>query len=182
MNWKEFEEVILQRIKTLEEMDSLTGGRYGVQGAFHNGEWRPIRSLPDFEGVLSGGRQWILEAKVCNAASFSLSDDKFKERQLRHLLKRSDFGALCGLLIHMPARELSKSVVLETTFAMPVYRNHPIWIQFDAGEIKSLSRTNLEHYAGVVKWDTLGDERKPRPDILGALRKLESLGHAKARF
>lgn len=173
MKSKEFEEVILYRMRQEEEAERCTMGRYGVQASFRDGKWQPISSLPDFEGVLPpAAMQFVIEAKVCSGASFPLDDDKFKRRQFKHLVTRAKFGAVSILLIHFNARELSKSVEPEQTWAFPVSLDHPFWEAFDRGETKRITRADCEEYAVLVPWNCLPSGRTPRPDVLSAVLEL----------
>lgn len=169
---KEFEELCLYRMRQHEERGEATMSRYGVQGNFIDGNWQPVQSLPDFEGLIVGGRQFVTDCKVCSQASFPLDDDKFKRRQLRHMLTRSRFGAICFLLIHFNPRELAKGIVPASTWAFPVYRDHPLWVAFDRSETKRIRPADCEEYAERVEWNTLPGGRSERPDVLSAVLRL----------
>jgi penicillin-binding protein-related factor A (putative recombinase) len=135
--------------------------------------WRPLQSLPDFEGVLApSGRQFIFDAKLCSAASLDLHISHVAERQLRHLRKRDRFGAICFFLIHFPERALKKTTDPAQTWAFPVSAEHPFWQAFDRGEVKRITRADCEEYAVAVPWNTLPGGRTPRPDILAAVQEL----------
>lgn len=173
MKAKEFEEIVLYRMRQHQDRGEATMSRYGVQGNFIDGTWQPVQSLPDFEGLLApDGRQFVTDCKVCSQASFPLDDDKFKRRQLRHMLTRARFGAICFLLIHFNARELSKTVTPAATWAFPVYADHPLWVAFDRSETKRIRPADCEEYAELVEWNTLPGGNKPRPDVLNAIRRL----------
>lgn len=173
MKAKEFEEVVLYRMRQEEELGRLCAGRYGVQGSFREGKWQPIVSLPDFEGVLPPrATQFVFDAKVCGAASFPLDDDKFKRRQFKHLTTRARFGAITFLLLHFTERALSKTTQPEVTWAFPVLLDHCFWSAFDRGEVKRITRSDCEEYAVLVRWNTLPGGRTPRPDILAAIYEL----------
>lgn len=173
MKAKEFEEIVLYRMREHEKRGEATMSRYGVQGNFIDGTWQPVQSLPDFEGLIAG-RQFITDCKVCSQASFPLDDDKFKRRQLRHMLTRARFGATCFLLIHFPPRELKTRVDPAQTWAFPVYADHPLWVAFDRSETKRITRSDCEEYAELVEWNTLPGGRTPRPDIVSAVLALSS--------
>jgi penicillin-binding protein-related factor A (putative recombinase) len=179
MKAKEFEELCLYRMRKHEERGEATMSRYGVSGSYmqdpatHQMNWRPISSLPDFEGLLPGGRQFIFDCKVCGAASFPLDDVFFKRRQLRHMLTRARFGGICFLLIHFTKRILKRGVEPAETWAFPVFASHPLWAAFDRGETKRITREDCKEYGVQVYWDTLPGGRTPRPDILNAIRRLE---------
>lgn len=169
MKAKEFEDVCLYRMRQEEELGRATMSRYGVQGNFIDGAWQPVQSLPDFEGLIEGGRQFITDCKVCGAASFPLDDDKFKRRQWRHMVTRSRFGAVCFLLIHFSERELKTRTEPAETWAFPVMLPHPFWNEFDAGSAKRITRQDCEEYAVKVEWNTLPGGRTTRPDVLAAV-------------
>jgi len=180
MKAKEFEEVCLYRMRQHEERGEATMSRYGVQANMIDGKWTPVSSLPDFEGLIAG-RQFITDCKVCSQASFPLDDDKFKRRQLRHMLTRARFGATCFLLIHFPPRELKTRVDPAQTWAFPVYADHPLWVAFDRSETKRITRADCEEYAELVEWNTLPGGRTPRPDIVSAVLALSGkMGFASA--
>lgn len=173
MKSKDFEEVCLYRMRQHQERGEATMSRYGVQGNFVDGTWTPVASLPDFEGLIPPlGRQFVTDCKVCAQASFPLDEDKFKRRQLRHMLLRSRFGAICFLLLHFTARELSKGTIPAVTWAFPVFEDHPLWLAFDRSETKRITRADCEEYAELVTWNCLPGGRTPRPDILNAILRL----------
>lgn len=150
-------------------------GRYGVQVSmrWENGQgiYIPLRSLPDFEGVVRelDGRQFIFDAKVCGSASFSIHDDKFKKRQLKHMLERSQFGAICFLLLHFTERRLKTRVEEAITYAFPIHPDLEFWQSADRGEVKSISRINCAEYGVEVRWHTPKQTRKPRPNLYKAV-------------
>lgn len=176
MKAKDFEEIVLYRMRQHEEAGECTMSRYGVQGSYIGGEWKPIQSLPDFEGVLPpAGRQFVFDAKVCGQASFPLDDDKFKRRQLRHMITRAKFGAITFLLIHFTARELVRGDEPAETWAFPISAAHPIWAAFDRGEVKRLTREACREYGVPVDWDLMPGGRVVRPNVLKAIKSLLSL-------
>lgn len=185
MKSKEFEAICLERMK-LEEINGRgTMGRYGVQASMRPDPvtgspiWQPMRSLPDFEGVLPpAGVQFILEAKVVSGASLCLHSSHFAERQLRHLYRRSLFGSACGLLIHFNGRQLKRRNDPDLTVLFPVWPGHPFWIRFDLEEVSSLSRVTAEEQGIRVNWNRCPGGRKPRPDILSAVEDLIDLRDA----
>lgn len=134
--------------------------------------FRPIQSLPDFEGVLApSGRQFLFDAKVCSAASMDLHSSHVAERQLDHLRKRAAFGAIAFLLIHFPERTLKAGTQAAVTWAFPVCDN-PFWQAFDRGEEKRISRADCEEYGVLVPWNRLPGGRTDRPDVLAAVLAL----------
>jgi len=168
---KEFEELLLFRARQMEKRGALTMGRYGVQGSMFGkpGEdqhWQPIPSLPDFEGVLPSGRQFILEVKVTSSASFPISD-KLEERQLAHMLRRSRFNALCFLVVHFNGRKLQRKADPPVTYAMPVSDSCPFWQSFARREVSGLRRDHCELYAIEMPWNLYSERaKKLTPDLL----------------
>ena len=175
MTGAKFESLIVERNREYEKLGVACIGRYGVQAARTKNEWVILQSLPDFEGSLSTGRQVIFDAKVCGQASFPL--DKYRSetggsrsRQLRHMLKRSRFGAACFFLIHWSQRVLKRGIIQAITYRFPVHLDHPFWLAFNAGETKSLNREDCENYGTEIHWNCLSARgKKPRPDFLQGL-------------
>lgn len=181
MKAKEFENVCIFAMEFAERGGDATMSRYGVHASLIDGKWRPIESLPDFEGVFRDGHQFIFDCKVCSQASFPLDDDKFKRRQLRHMLRRSDFGVTCFLLIHFNERQLQKRTESARTVAFPVYRDHPLWVAFDAGEVKRIGRDHCDQYGVDVCWFTPPGAKKLRPALVRAIQDLRySVGRTEA--
>jgi len=139
--------------------------------------WQPMESLPDFEGVIgSNGRQFVFDAKVCNAASFPLDkESKSQSRQLAHMLKRSKFGVTCFYLIHFPERVLATRTDPEVTYAFPIHAKHPFWQGFLRNENKRITREDCAEYAVPVEWNVLPGGNKPRPDIVLAVLLLQRM-------
>jgi hypothetical protein len=145
IGWKEFEKRILMAGKRLEDAGLLSLGKYGVQASIMGDgkggmTHRPIQSLPDFEGAWSPlGRQMIIEAKVCAAASLSLVDasKKVTTRQIRHLIRRSRVGVGSWLVVHWNARALVRGTVPAVTTAIPVVWDGR-WQAIERDEIKSI--------------------------------------------
>jgi penicillin-binding protein-related factor A (putative recombinase) len=176
MTSKEFEDICLYRMRQHEEKGEATMGRYGVQGTYmkdiQSGQmkWQPKKSLPDFEGILPpGGRQFIFDCKLCSQASFSLDDDHFKNRQLRHMMIRARFGAICFLLIHFTERILSRGIEPAETWAFPIWGVHPFWLAVDRAEVKRINRQDCVEYGKKIEWNVLPGGRTIRPDILKAV-------------
>lgn len=174
---KELEALCLVDAKWREARGDYTMGRYGVQVAFRkvNGklENTVLSSLPDFEGLLPSGQQFIFDCKVCSSASFGLySMVAFRERQLSHLMKRAEFGGITFLLLHFNQRSLKARVEPATTYAFPTWSGHTFWEQFNAGELRSISRLHCDEYGVVVKWRKPSGCRKERPDLLTAILEL----------
>lgn len=137
-------------------------------------EWVIMPSLPDFEGVLHTGNQIIFDCKVCSQASFPF--DKYRSetrgarsRQLRHMLKRSRFGAKCYFLMHWNERNLVKKTIPATTVMVPVMHDFDFWHHVESGEIKSMNRDDSLTIGVEVHWIANDGRRKLRPDFLGVV-------------
>lgn len=174
----DLEDLVLERLDYESKAGNGTGGRYGVKAVYtpprFNGDnpWKIIKSYPDIEGVLVGGRQWICECKVRSGSSFSLADDKFTDNQYRHLRNRGRLGVVSFILIHFNERELTKEIDPAQTWAVPVAPGMALWEQFESGELRSLSRSACAEQGERVEWTILPGQRKARPDILEAVRRL----------
>jgi len=179
----EFEALFMESAKKHEKAGILTMGRYGVTLSVQNGKTMGISSLPDFEGIRANpiGRQFVIEAKVCSGPSFPMTKDKIKPRQVSHLLKRSQFGAMSFIVIHFCARVLVKSSHAAFTVAIPVTDADPRWQAFiDAHAIAkkfkcdpapqgSISRDEAEAMGIPVKWHIPKGCRKSLPNLLSFL-------------
>lgn len=169
---KQFEDDCLERMRAEEKRGHATMSRYGVQVSMVGDKLIQIPSLPDFEGVLNAGRQFVFDCKCCSAAALAIDDHKFKARQLRHMLTRARFGAICFVAIKWARRELKTRTDPEVTWAFPIHPSHPFWQAVDRGEVKSITREDCEDHGAMIPWNTLPGERKPRPDVLAAIRQL----------
>lgn len=181
-NGKDFEDLLLQRAAHEEKRGVLTMGRYGVQVSIIKGEWRPVPSLPDFDGVLADGRQFIIEAKVCAGASFELRKDKLKPRQVAHMLTRSAFGVPCFVLIHFNERKLVRTSAPAFTVAIPVNDSLPFWRAFvDAHAVAKRTKQPVEPQGSIsreialrigveVNWNVAPGCRTLTPDFAAILR------------
>ena len=107
-----------------------------------------IPSLPDFEGVLQGGRQFIIEAKVVGNGTLALNASKVKPRQVRHMLERHKMGSLCFFLIHYCKRVLKTKVVSPFTVAVPI--TFPGFADFNESGAASGIDLDTAIMAGVV--------------------------------
>jgi hypothetical protein len=175
-NGKELEELLMNEAKRLEKDGILTMGRYGTMVSMVDDAWLPVPSLPDFEGVRSSGRQFIIEAKVCSQPSFRIQNDKIKQKQLRHMLKRSRFNADCYVLIHFNARLGATFYEPAFTVAMPILDGAggwaAGWAQFAEckekdTEFPGLTRQLAQELGIPVKWHIPPRANKLRPDLLG---------------
>lgn len=180
MKARQWEQLCLARLQQERGEGRATGGRYGVQGVFtREGTWRPIKSLPDFEGVLQGGQQFIFDCKVCSVSSFQLEEKKI-QRQLRHMLLRAEFNVICFFLIHWNERHLKTRTDPVITYAFPVHPDHPFWQSYAAGEMRVLNREDCQQYATEVEWNLASPrKRKPLPDIIGAVEDLGERIHVR---
>lgn len=171
---KDFEELCLKEAGRLEKMGVLTMGRYGVQGNMFGGEWAPVDSLPDFEGALASGRQFIMEAKVCSWGAFRMRKQQIKHRQLRHMLRRSAFRVPCYLLLHFNERLGKTFYEPPFTTAIPVKPasagGWPVFEEFAFDKEKdrehpSLSRELALEIGTLVDWFIPPRNRVAVPDL-----------------
>ena len=177
----EFEHLLSAAADREEKEGLLTMDHYGVTLSVQNGVSMGIQSKPDFEGVLFSGRQFIFEAKVCSGASFPMSKDKIKPRQVSHLLTRSKFNVPCFLVIHWNARILKRSKVEAITVAIPVTPDDPRWQRFidayakakrEKSAVEPQGSISLEEslsIGNVVPWQVPKGCRKATPDLLSFL-------------
>lgn len=155
MTGKEFEAILARQCSAYRTQSKACIGRYGVQAIRTSPQdIITIKSLPDFEGLVPGlQNQIIFDAKVCSQASFDLSPFRNrKRRQLEHMLERSRYGAVCGFLIHWPAREMKTKSVPVATWWFPVKYGHPFWDAFETAEIRRLNRADCEAYGTAITW------------------------------
>jgi hypothetical protein len=180
---KEFEGVVLDRLKKEGQGGRCHFGRYGVQAAVKgrqkNGDViaQLMSSLPDIEGVLAPeGRQVIFDCKVMSGPSFDLSKYRSetrgaKRRQLTHMYERSRMGATCFFLIHMNPRELKTRTEYQRTVALKVWDSE-LWTEFESGEWTTLTRKRLAEVGHNVVWDKSTREKVFRPDVLGVIEDM----------
>jgi penicillin-binding protein-related factor A (putative recombinase) len=176
----DFEDLVKERCDKLQERRLASISKYGVKVRFDAevNAYRPIRSLPDFEGVFGRhATQVIFDCKVVSGASFPLSEYRIDQRkpkalQLRHMYDRSSFGAVCFFLVHFNGRELKKSTIEAQTYAMPVHEDHAFWRRFEQREEKSISPRQCEEYGVLVPWTQFPNERTLRPDLMVAIEGL----------
>jgi len=177
MKAKDFESHCLRYFDTTKRAGTATAGRYGVMASLLDGKWQPRASLPDIEGILAGGRQFIFDCKVCSQSSQRIDQDAWgsmRGRQISHMLDRSDLGAICFLLVHFNPRELKTRTDPEETFAVQVHRKVDLWSEFGTQQRKSISREWCRIYLPVscrVAWELPSSRAKiPRPILLPAIR------------
>ena len=150
-------------------------GRYGVISTFRDGQWQPIPSLPDFEGVTPDGRQFIFDVKVCSQPAYDMTGGTSKsfKRQYLHMQRRAKFGVKCFLLIHFNERTLKTKTDEPFTVLFPILDN-VFWQGYDRGEQKKISRQEARMYGIPVNWDTATDRgTRLTPNLLEAITKME---------
>lgn len=137
-------------------------------------QWRPQRSLPDFSGTLAPhGRTVVIEAKVVTGSAFELRDEKFKRRQLTHLLERAEMGAVSAIAIHYNEVRLVKTVHGAGTVLFPVHPQHPFWVEYanNSDSKRSINRDDCHEWAVSVRWVIPPRGSIARPDLLRAIKK-----------
>lgn len=179
---KEFESLLLDSVRREEKAGRLTMDRYGVEVTNFGGELRPIESKPDFEGITAFGRQFIIEAKSNSQASFTLNPDYLKARQVKHMLTRAKFNALCFLVIHFNHRILQNCVQPAFTVAIPVTPENPRWQRYVDACAKwkqekktnpnaklepqgSISRNEAQDIGTIILWRVPERCRTALPDL-----------------
>ncbi len=117
------------------------------------------------------GSHIIFDAKVCSQASFPW--DKYRSitrgaraRQLKHMLKRSRFGARCFFLFHWNERLLKTKSVSARTFVVPVRHDDDYWTKVEMAEIKSLTRDDCFSIGVEIPWEATDRGFKLRPNFL----------------
>ena len=130
-----------------------------------------LSSLPDFGGVLPGGRLFNIEAKAAAGASLPLASDHFRDRQYSHMVRCARMGALSFLLIHFAERRLVSKTDPGMTVAVPVNERMSFWRYYEAGDARSLSRDEALSLGSIVPWVVPPRCRKPLPDILSFLER-----------
>lgn len=184
---KEFETLLMDAAKREEDAGILTMSRYGVHGMVVGGknggasQTLLIPSLPDFEGVLASGRQFIIEAKVCSGPSFPMQKSSLKPRQVEHMLRRAAFNVPCYLLIYFSERRGQNFHHPAITVGVPVSDASPIWRNFieahaEAKRTKepvasqpALTRDAAQDMGKLVPWRVPKGCRKSLPDLLSLL-------------
>lgn len=165
----DFEKLVIYSMDRAKAEGRCDAGKYGVQASFQNGQWQPIGSLPDFEGAIPGGRQFVFDAKVCSSSSLDLHSSKVTARQLSHMLKRSQMGVPCFLLVHFSERVLKTRTDPAWTCALPVHPEQPLWSRWLDGGQKGINRKEAELYGCRVRWVIGAGCHKSCPDVLQAV-------------
>jgi hypothetical protein len=173
---KDFEACVKHRADYDEKHGMYTLGRYGVKANLIEGQWVPMQSLPDFEGIVPPeGWQFIFDAKACSQASYDLSGSTHKsfKHQLKHMRRRAKFGAVCFVLIHFNRRVLKTKSDPALTVAFPIYES-PFWLAYDAGDVKRVNRNEAVDMGGVeVEWNIPSNRsRRETPDVFAAVLEL----------
>lgn len=177
---KEFEELLMLAAKRATGIHMV---RYGTQSSIGaDGKPMAVQSLPDFDGAFApNGQQFIIEAKVCAQASFPMTKDKLKPRQVRHLLERSRVGVRSFVIIHFCERIGKNFHEPGETRAFAVNDRDPRWQAFvDAhAEAKrtgnpvvpqgSINRDLAVRISKRVEWTCPPGCRKPLPDLAALL-------------
>lgn len=167
---------------TFQQAQSIARAVTPAQMPGDNIVWQPYKSMPDFDITLAGGRQCVVDAKVCSQASLPLDEYKAenrrgnKRKQLDVLYRKARFGAITFLLIHFNPRDLKMGPTEAKTFAFPVYASHPFWQSFEKGEVKRINaEDDCAEHAYEVKWNIPVGKRKHSPDVYDAITWIASL-------
>lgn len=172
----DLEKLVVEQCAKYEAARLASIGRYGVQSVNTGKEVIVLQSLPDFEGdIAPNGRHVIFDCKACSQASFDWSKYRAetkgaRARQLKHMRKRSRYGALCFFLIHWNERALKAKTIPAQTYALRVDDADEYWDQVDGGFTKSLTLADCERMGVWVPWVVPERCRKPLPDFLNAVR------------
>jgi len=177
-NGKDFETLLMEEAGRLSKQGVLTMSRYGTMSTMVEGEWRPVPSLPDFEGVVHGGSQFIIEAKVCSQNKLRFQKQFIKHKQVQHMLDRSDFEVPCFVLIHFNERLGATFYEPPFTVAVPVERERmggwkgwEAYAGLSAAEKKAnkegepLTRELALKIGTRVEWHLPKRCTKPRPSL-----------------
>ena len=176
---KAFESAIVDVGARYERAGTMSIGRFGTIVVLVNGAWMPRPSLPDFDCVLQGGRQVVIEAKaVTSARLLDFQKSKLKPRQVDYLLRRARMGSLCFLAVHYAGRPAGKRTpaVRPLTVLVPVLPSELRWVNFvktQHGE--GLSPESALAMGTEIEWTAEGRSKKELPDILGAVKRLTHL-------
>lgn len=116
------------------------------------------------------------DCKKVAGPSMPLKESNFHKKQKKQLFSHASAGACCFLLLHFNRRVLATKSDPARTWAIPIHPDHPFWMDYLRGHHGMLSRGAAESIGVSVKWDTVGAQRTPRPDILTAVQDLQALG------
>ena len=184
---KDFEQALMDAAAREERSGNLTMTRYGTKSVTIKDDSDPtgkktktiqVPSLPDFEGVLWNGRQFIIEAKACEGASFEMRKEKIKPQQVEHMLKRDRFGVPCFLVIHFAERQGRNFFHPAITVALPVTNAVPCWQAYvDAHAVAkklkgkpkpqgSISRDVAQEMGTLVPWVVPQGCQKALPNLM----------------
>lgn len=172
---KDLESLVVEQAAEYRKQKLAHVTRSGVQAVRMKDDWQVIQSLPDFEGVTVGGRQFLFDCKVCSQASFDLSKYRTetrgaRARQLRHMFDRAEFGVPCFFLLHWNYRSGKTFAAPAQTFAFPVGLHVQFWQEFLSGRVRSISRGDCVQWGAKVAWVVPPRGRKARPDFLAAIK------------
>lgn len=171
---KDLERLVIELASEYKRRKLAHITRCGVQAVRMKDDWQVIQSLPDFEGLLIDGRQIIFDCKVCSQASFNLAKYRTetkgaRARQLRHLLERSEFGAVCFFLLHWNQRTGKTFTQEPATYIFPVVEGSEFWELFRSGETRKIDRKDCEEFGQKVRWQSTERGRKERPDFVATI-------------
>lgn len=174
---KAFEEIVMQAGDRHRKAKEMIIGRFGTTVTLVNGKWMPVPSLPDFDCVLYGGRQVVIEAKVTTKSTFDLQKATLKPLQVRYMLERSSFGVPCFLIVHYHERELKTKPKEEAVTALiPVSGDDPRWADFvKTKHGAGINRAEALSMGTAVEWTASGRQIKLLPDVFTAVQKLKHL-------
>lgn len=173
-NGKDLEDLLLSEAQRLEKLSILTMGRYGVKASLVDHEWRPISSLPDFEGVMHTGNQFVIEAKVGSGVSLPMDRDHVKFQQIRHMITRCKFNVECFLLVHFNSRLGATFYDHPFTVALPVSTadrgGWEVWEKYAANKnskqkFPAITRAFALEIGKVVRWHIPARAKILRPDL-----------------
>ena len=178
MKGKEWEKICKDELRRLAKLGQLCWGSYGVKAYMdpETKQWRPKRSLPDIEGILPGGRQWMFDCKVVSQSSwiYESSDRKSQLAQKEHMMDRSKFGGIGFFLVHFPERVLDSKSWDQSTWAVPVNEHNGLWLGSHPNTSR-LHRDQMHLFAHPVEWGKFGRSRTLRPDIMQAIKDVGRL-------
>lgn len=176
LSGKEFQKLALYRLKWEHGKGRVSAGSYGVKvnhvkdQATGQVVLTPMKSLPDIEGVLPGGSQFIFDCKVVSVSAFEVRESHSSASQHNHLMERAEFGVATFFLIHFNERHLKRSVQPAATYAFPVRPDHPFWNV--EPKPRSINRQAAAEYGIQVFWNVPPRCKKLSPDLMPAIYAL----------